>query len=50
MDADHRLTRAGRGRFVDVEDPERSGLFQLNGLHARGLGRGLMNEVRGLDN
>jgi hypothetical protein len=38
MDAHHRLTRAGCGRFVDVEDPERSGLFQLNGLHAQGFG------------
>jgi hypothetical protein len=50
MDANHSLTRAGSRRFVDVDDPERSGLFQLDGLHARELGRGLMNEVRAFNN
>jgi hypothetical protein len=50
MDANHSLTRAGSRRFVDVDDPERSGLFQLDGLHSRELGRGLMNEVRAFNN
>jgi hypothetical protein len=33
MDANHNLTRAGSRRFVDVDHPERSGFFQLDGLH-----------------
>jgi hypothetical protein len=50
MDANHNLTRAGSRRFVDVDHPERSGFFQLDGLHSRELGRGLMNEVRAFNN
>jgi hypothetical protein len=50
MNADHGLTRTGSGGFVDIDDPEGSGLFQLNGLHTRGLGRGSMGDVRGFNN